>query len=651
MKFFAEESAIIHTGTVISSELNRNLVVTMLDSGDTVSAMYLPSFFGNMVGLRMHYNPAPGDRVVALYDMNARSTAIIIGSAPDNAADTSRVADGENYRNAAVNKRNREVDYPANGAPIDLVEGELLFTNEQGVLLSLLTNLCQLGAGPRAKLECLALGDMVRMLSENFAHHSGFGDHTIHHDQGKVWVEWHGTEQHHEANGFVNAGDPKLPLDERGAPAPTPQQDLDRELSTGRWRFSMYVGWLGDFINMFFSDPPKGLHKLMGVDKVQEDQLRAGKQRYAVGNDGSVLVQSVADIVLERVSVIPVPVRVASAVDPQRDTLSETPPPDGLDNHYKALREQLTDPPVADTWKPDEASSIHEAVYQLRHYARWLNTTLTLGRFLKLKSTFHVPEETDSPDPDLPDYIPVYSTIRIFRDGSQLLLDSYNNAVHLTKEGLVLSSPKRVRVESGADMVFVAGGRMVFCARKDISFTSLTSAVKIKAKETFLHIKETAEVLLQAAATYITGGVAIEKTLHVPEVDASTHVKAKVVHSVNKVHAPGKGVVKEKGSQTPFTALEHGGEPTEPADGVPVVPAEEVPLDSGDWYESLPQQGNRLDGEGTEMDTTLWKDGPAEHKCVDSPLPSLQEKLPERSALETPEPAPATKPYSFKHHG
>ena len=60
--------------------------------------------------------------------------------------------------------------------PVDLLPGELDLTNLHGVGVTLLRHLASLQAGDLARVECHLLDDLVRIVAQNFRHHSAIGD-------------------------------------------------------------------------------------------------------------------------------------------------------------------------------------------------------------------------------------------------------------------------------------------------------------------------------------------------------------------------------------------------------------------------------------------------------------------------------------------
>jgi hypothetical protein len=504
------KNGIIRYATVVVSEPGNNRISVQEGTGPhplrKYEARYLPAVFSAMFGFRQHYLPPVGTPVVILNDPESASDPLVIGALSGSIHGSFRkhttVADGGNYAGLPHNNRIdlHAKDIISETAPIDLIEGEYCIENDMGVMIALLTNLCKLQAGDRAKLEMSALNDLVRIVSMNFQHESALGQHWIRNAQGKVWSEWHASTNFYETFGATDIKEAYMGTDlDKKDFDPEENEKAKQEGLDGRWHFSLYTGWLGDFVNLFFSDPPKGISILTGTP-IGSDQTRSGKHRLAVGEDGSFLVQSVSDIVLERVVRIPVPIRARDHWDPEGDVLFPpelNEPSEETEEGVESITKNTFDPPLCDEWTPTSADTLHEAVYQLRHYARWLNQMYTMRKFRGMKNTFVVPSEAELDPPNVPHYAESYSTIRIFRDGSQLLLDAYNNSIVMTKEGITISSVNNLRLEALNNVYISAGSRISVFAKQTISITSALKHIKMKARDGLCHLLGNAEMVLR----------------------------------------------------------------------------------------------------------------------------------------------------------
>lgn len=459
------------------------------------------NIFSNWFGFKTHFLPTVGTRVLVILTGQYPAGYVFAGlpeSKLDNAEGQQNFVAGDPDSNydamQAQASRSRATDpaFTGHKPPIDLVPGEFSLYNELGVGISLLRGLSSLQAGDLARIETHLMDDMVRIISRTFRQHSSFGDFEIYNDGGRLNAVWNGTSQDHEAWGKLRPEDPKATLNERKDGI-----DMDASLQgneDGRWRFTQYLGWLGGFVSTFVTDPVATLGKLA------EDQVRSGKFRLNVAADGSLLVQSIADIVLEKCVRIPVPVPIRKPDDPAGNVAGPEPMPE----HLK-------------TWVPTDNTSVFEMVYQLRDYVRWLNNAQSFGRFRQLRKDYMVPTEAKTPVPDLnsgetdraavnknvTNWRLVYSTIRIYRDGSILNLDAYGNAYLSTANGIQISTPKDLLIQAGGSVNIVAGRDVNVVARKNVGISAITEKVRIKGQTGLQMFSAAGHLVYEAASGFV----------------------------------------------------------------------------------------------------------------------------------------------------
>ena len=433
------------------------------------NCVWAAGIISGMAGFKTSYVP-PVKTEVLIVNLG-HQPIYIVGCSPGQPEDlnsgsrTTTVA-GQDYSGSQKFNIKKSLDQPVfarHKPPIDLAEGEVQIDNMLGVGLTMLRGLARLQASGLAAIECHIMDDMVRIVSDTFRHYTAFGDYEIKNDGGRLNVIWNGTSHDHEAWGITSPDQAKAALNGNRVDQ-TPELDAD-----GRWRFSQYIGWLGDFINAYVTDPQEQLGKI--------GQFRSGKARLHINTDGSVLVQSVADIVLEKVVRIPVPIRVKVEGDPTDNSASE----------------QLDAAPLK-TWTP--GANLFEMVFQLRDYARWLNNQYSLGRFRMQKKRYQIPTEAETPAPKMlsgeadreasnkdaaTNWRMTYSTIRIYRDGSIQTLDSYGNSFTTTKTGIMLSSTADITIEAAGSLNLVAGRDINLLAKKSISISAIQESIRLKA--------------------------------------------------------------------------------------------------------------------------------------------------------------------------
>jgi len=531
----------LHRGLVQDySPPDNTIKVIVKGDGNVIPCVWAAGIISGMLGLKTSYLPPVKTEVIVWWPPKS-AFGYIVGTLPSIQVDPGRqqrtiLGDPDsNFTKQQVFHVGTSKDsqvFVGHKPPVDLAEGELHMDNLLGVGLSLLRNMASIQAGDLARVECHVMDDMVRVLSDTFKHYSAFGDYSISNDGGKLNVVWNGTSNDYEAWGNRDAQSARA-----GMNNPT---DVNQKLTAtdqsddGRWRFTQYIGWLGGFIHTFFTDPVDAL------GKIAENQFRSGKAHFHVNDDGAILVQTVADIVLEKVVRIPVPVPIRRENDP-KGNLSDT---------------TLALP--APTWKPSDSDNLFEMAFQLREYARWLNNSCALSRFRQLDREWQIPSETDTPAPDINsaeadrkkanggavNWQTVYSTIRIYRDGSIQTVDAYGNAITTTKVGIQISTPKDLYLQAGGSVNIVAGRDFNVVAQKNVNLSAVTAAVRLSSKTAMQFFCTAGNIVYELASGFwhkFVGQVDVNNTVAIllpGTVVAATEVKAPLLSASSGMNTP-----------------------------------------------------------------------------------------------------------------
>lgn len=420
-----------------------------------------------LIGFKTTNRLTIGTSVLFVYG----SQSFIIGTwaedPPDPGSFQSRIMTGTAIKDAQ-GEMNPDGRLPHHSSPDDLYEGEFEITNLLGTCIRFLTFMASIGSGERAKVECHLLRDMVRIVSRNYEHFSSAGDFKIL-DDSRANIEFHGTTYEHERWGRLKENDQKfVPYRTTDMPEVDPQE-------TGRWRYSMLLGFIGDLFNGWFSDPTAV------VGRMAEEAVRGGKARVHVGQDGAVVVGSTSEIVLEKVVRVQVPIRIRHEEDPQgvlRKDIQE------LDSSFLKV------------WKIGDRSSEHHTLFQIREYVRYLNQYHSLARLHQQAKDWYVPSEAETPgpvvgageddrqkaNPDTTYWKDAYSTIRIFRDGSTLVYDAYGNATATGPFGIQHSSTRHIHLYAAGDIVLKAGGSLFASAKRHVEVIAHRGALLLKAR-------------------------------------------------------------------------------------------------------------------------------------------------------------------------
>lgn len=425
----------------------------------------------------------PGTAVRLVYGLPSWIIGTTAFDPPDTESHTSRIITGTGIADALTKTNPANGTVPPTGSPDDLYQGEFEITNLLGTFIRFMTFMSSIGGSERAKIECHLLRDLVRIVSTNFEHFSSNGDLKIFND-GRLTTELNGTTYEHERWGNLKANDPKFEMKNTGMPEVDPQD-------TGRWRYTCLLGFIGDLFNSWFTDPAAT------VGRLAEECMRAGKARIHVGQDGGILVQSCSEIVMEHVTRIPVPIRISHEEDPQGVLMKEM---DQLDSKFLKV------------WDTGGVTTEHHTLFQLREYVRYLNQYHSLARIHQLSKDWAVPAEADAAAPDvgageedrtkankgLTYWKDCYSTIRIFRDGSTLIYDTYGNAVATGPYGVQISSTRHIHHYAAGDIVLKAGGSLFLSARRHIEIMANRGALLLKARTSLRALCEVGTLWLKS---------------------------------------------------------------------------------------------------------------------------------------------------------
>ena len=446
-----------------------------------------------LLGFKTHMIPTRGTKVTMVYGNPSLITHALPTSPRDDVSGSAR------EMNQGTGSEGRKgLDAPDHsdfaGAnrhdtpPKDLFEGELDIENHLGVALRMLHTMASLSAGDRAKIEAFVVNDMVRIVSDVFKHVSAFGDMQIYND-GRLNVRFDGTSYEHEAWSLFGEEEAKADVSEFQI---APEEDL---VKTGRWRFSQYIGWLGEFVHQFVTEPSET------ASSIAEEAYRPGKSRIQQMGDGSILMQSVADVSIERVCRVQVPVEVKRWDDPEGVVSKAF---KSLDKSYLKL------------WNYKE-NTLHHMAYQLREYSRWLSCYHSFARFHQMAASageWEVPAETltehvwTNQEKDVEQsnagvevlIWDTYSCIRLMRDGSIVLWDGYGNGITMGKSGVQLSAVDHFEIDAGGDIRLTAGSDIILKARRNIEIVAVCGGLILKAMSWFKGLCEKGVLWLKSDA-------------------------------------------------------------------------------------------------------------------------------------------------------
>lgn len=460
----------IVNGVITDHDYSRMTYTVMANNQATTGVVDMSGPFSALFGFKGVQRLTPGTIVSMVFGQPSYILGTRAADPPDTSSFQSRITTGTAIVGGLDKINDSTATIPCHNHPDDLYQGEFEISNLIGTFIRFMTFMASIGSGERAKIECHILRDLVRIVSGNFEHFSAAGDFKIF-DDGRLNTELNGTTYPHERWGKQRKNDPKFEINGTDMPEVDP-------LETGRWRYTMLLGHIGDLLNAWFTDPPGA------VGRMAEECIRSGKARMHVGQDGNILIQSTSEIVLERVSRIQVPIRLKHEEDPQGVVRKE------LD---KLTKEQAK---FLELWDQGDKAGEHHTLFQIREYARYLNQYHSLARILIQEKDWKVPSEDDTPQPTVgafeDDRIDAnngkfywkdcYSTIRIFRDGSTLIHDAYGNVYASGAFGIHLGSTRHITMYAAGDISLTAGGSLFISARRHIEAVAHRGSLLLKGR-------------------------------------------------------------------------------------------------------------------------------------------------------------------------
>lgn len=495
----------IYLGKVVEVDpLSRRLSVYVNDQL-LHNCIYATDTLAALIGFANTQLPAIGQTVVCLY---TSTLTWVIGSQPQHIKDVntysgtvaappnkySQIGDKDFSRKYEDEELNIRQGYPMSR---DLLQGEYEFSNNIGVALRLLTNFAQLDSGGLAKVECHLLNDMVRIVDAYYAHHNCGGD-TLIWNNGRNNYEDHFTSYPHEAAG-------KLEEDQEYAEPASPwesqniskiPEDASPISSTGRWRKSTYIGFLGDMIHYWVTQPVEVL------SNYAQQAARASRFKTWVGSDGTLMVQAAGDIMIEVTQHMVIPEVNYKWDDPEYDP--EKAMADLNDEYLKIWGEG------EQHWQ-----DIYVSCWQMRNYLKYITVWHSLQRFRQLQDSKFCtikPEaenpvgNTDCGEKDKKEAgahtDPKGAGHAIFHmspGGSISVISGDSTSMIMDNGNIQLSTPNNIEIKAGGTFSVMAKDVSIK-SYKFMEIASLTSSLTLKARTAFKALCEAGRMWLKSDA-------------------------------------------------------------------------------------------------------------------------------------------------------
>lgn len=445
-------SGSVYSATVVSTDPGMRKVSVITDTGDLIHNCELMSDgLASMLGFSQAGMPSVNSKVLLAY---LSSGSFIFGCVADYDAPADSFTpplageyDQEHLSDPAIGVRRVEEDETyIQGYPScqDMMPGEYDLNNNMGIFFRMLHNFAQFGAGDLAKIECHLMNDMVRIIDNYFVHHNAGGD-TMIWSNGRCNYESHFTSYSGEAEG----GDTESSTPANNKGENVYESEDDHNLS-GRWRRSKFIGFLGDMVHEWITEPPDW-------DTVYNERAkRKGKLRIWHGADGTYMVQSNAGIHLTVSPKIVIPIIKYKWDDPEHDALELV---KGLEKSYTKV------------WKGEKPNA-RAMVWQMRSYSKYITLFHSLERWLQMRDKDWVkilPEKesdcgtSDNQEPDKQSTEFRGQASISITPGGDISLEA--NGVDNDGTSSVILSHGNVQIAAANNIEMVAGGYIAMSCR------------------------------------------------------------------------------------------------------------------------------------------------------------------------------------------
>lgn len=365
----------------------------------------------------------------------------------------------------------------AAGRPIDLFPGNKAMLNEQGVGLAVLNLLATLKATDRARIDVSLVDDLVRMISGYYQHINSQGEHRIYNDGGFVTDEVYGTSYQCERSGFTDYNKPIFEVVKEKAflnKSTSSKFKMIKANAVARKRFQIFLGYLGDVLNMFVANPDPKQDPMISPDDSTKinDQ---GLMQLHVDGSGRLLARSISGFLFQRADKIAIPQRKREPWDPEGDKMEDSDP----------------------VTEKKEAEFNKEFPYgrslQLRDAAAWYNRQ-AVRRLDDQKKDIYLPEEKDLETPqdeydkqgkaksDFSKNVNKQNFLDIGSDGSLTLRDAWGSCITLRGGCIDITCAGDITLRSGKNVVTLAGHDAVIKARKSVDVTATDNDLRLKAE-------------------------------------------------------------------------------------------------------------------------------------------------------------------------
>jgi len=379
-------------------------------------------------------------------------------------------------------------------SPNDKLTGDYIRYGAGGTFIQLLNaSMALFGASRSCQIFCFGPDDYMRLVARNFDIRTDIGETFTYNDEGEVnrvteispiFAETLGKDTEEE--------DIAKEQNEKGKLRLKPKVDK----AIGKYRVTMYEGWLGDLIHIFVTRRPED-EKL--DDNKHADGPSLGLAEIHLGSDGSLKVRSCSGIYLEKVHRIRVPKKV---IEPWENGVTE----DGQGGEGDTVKKDYkrTDHKY---YKWDESEPGGRSLQELE----WRNQEVDkeeVRHFKDHKKDYKVSKEKEYTEPnklkdqnegqEREEYKKTCSLIHMRDDGSVYMEDTWGSHIELTQGDIIISAPRDIKLIAGGDISTVAMRDTTIRAHEHVDVVSHSEDVRIKANKNLRLMADRETVSLDA---------------------------------------------------------------------------------------------------------------------------------------------------------
>jgi hypothetical protein len=410
-----------------------------------------------------------------------------------------------------------------NRRPTDVVDGEKVLQNDYGVALKLFSFMASLYGSPTAQIQCHLLDDLVRIISHNWEHNTAMGAFRVFHDGKSISAEFEATASPTEAAGVaeVNQDSTDSLFKATGTAQKDDSNDFYKINANERAqqiaRFKVFLGKMGDFVNVFLARPstdgvPRDLQGT--VPKTFDTGLF--QQRLAM--DGGFYTRSVKEIFIEKTNWIRVPQRIRTPEDPSGDDGTaitfDTKTPYEFDTSF-----QFKDNPFL-------------GYLQLRNYVAYVNEKLAYQNFKTQAKDFVVSDALTSEtplsaisniDPQTPSTLQNFalrtSGIYLMENGGVTIKDAWGSGIIMEGGNVYIQPAKDLVLQPLRNMVGKVGKYISLAAQQDIDLSSTSGGIRFKADQALHAYSASSGIILQSEGTEASAGTPDPNTQAIEGID------------------------------------------------------------------------------------------------------------------------------------